>query len=83
MHLAMLDPETQELMDLDVPYIVIEGVVAEGDLIAYVGGGPTIASQVVVLDFTARSVEVVRESGSTEVDPASYSVPRAITYPDA
>jgi dipeptidyl aminopeptidase/acylaminoacyl peptidase len=80
-HLGILDPETGELIDLDVPHVVISGVVAQDDRIAYVGGGPAIAPQVVLLDFTARSVEVVREAGDPGIDPATVSVPEAIRYP--
>ncbi len=81
MHLAILDPETKELLDLDIPHVVIDGVVAEGDRIGYVGAGPTIAPQVVMLDFTARSVEVLRESDDAGVDPAYLSVPEAVDFP--
>jgi dipeptidyl aminopeptidase/acylaminoacyl peptidase len=81
MHLGILDPEPSELLDLDVPHVVIDGVVAEGDRIAYVGGGPTTAPQVVMLDFTARSVEVLRESDDAGIDPSYLSVPEAIDFP--
>jgi dipeptidyl aminopeptidase/acylaminoacyl peptidase len=80
MHLGVLDPDTGELLDVDVPHVVIDGLVAEGDRIAYVGGGPTIPAQVVLLDFTARSLEVVSESGASDVDPATYSIPEALWF---
>jgi dipeptidyl aminopeptidase/acylaminoacyl peptidase len=80
-HLGILDPETGELLDVDVPHVVIDGLVAEGDRIAYVGGGPTIPPQVVLLDVTARSVDVLRASGEITVDEASLSVPEALEVP--
>jgi dipeptidyl aminopeptidase/acylaminoacyl peptidase len=80
-HLGILDPETGELLDVDVPHEVIHGLVAERDRIAYVGGGPTIAPQVVLLDVTARSVDVLRTSGDAGVDDAFLSVPEALEVP--
>jgi dipeptidyl aminopeptidase/acylaminoacyl peptidase len=80
MHLGVLDPETGELLDVDVPHVVIEGLVAEGDRIGYVGGGPSTPAEVVLLDFTARSLEVLRSSGTSDVDPAMFSVPQAVSF---
>jgi len=77
-YLGILDPETGELVDVDVPHVVIEGVVADGDRIAYVGGGPTIAAEVVLLDVSARSVDVLRATGAADVDPTYLSVPEAL-----
>ncbi|TMC67260.1 MAG: S9 family peptidase, partial [Chloroflexi bacterium] len=54
---------------------------AEGSLIALIAGAPTIPSQVVCLDVTSRSVEVLRDSASVELDPALCSVPRQIEFP--
>jgi dipeptidyl aminopeptidase/acylaminoacyl peptidase len=79
--LGILDPDTGELVDVDVPHLVIERLVADGDRIAYVGGGPTIAAQVVLLDVTARSVDVLRATGDAELDPGYLSVPEALEVP--
>jgi dipeptidyl aminopeptidase/acylaminoacyl peptidase len=83
-HLAILDPDTGELLDLDVPHDAHEwgpGVDAGGTTILYVGGGAAIPNEVVWLDVTARSVEVLRSSADASVDAAFLSAPRAITFP--
>ncbi len=84
LHLAALDPETGELLDLDVPHTA-EGwgpsLVVEGETIVFIAGAPTIPPQVVWLDFGARSIEVLREAHTTDVDPAYFSVPRQIEFP--
>ncbi len=82
-HVALLDPETGELVDLDLPYTAIPApsIAAQGSHIVFVGGAPTVPHQVVHLDFSSRSVDVLRESERLEVDPAYLSVPRPIEFP--
>jgi len=83
-HLAILDPETGELLDADVPHDAHEwgpGVDAEGTTILYVAGAATIPSEVVVLDVAARSVDVLRSSADVPVDAGYLSEPRSITFP--
>ena len=81
---AILDAESGELLDLDLPHDALRwgpGVVAEGSTIVTIAGSATIANQVVWLDLGARSVEVLRESVSVPVDEPFLSVPRAIEFP--
>src|SRR5204863_9177929 len=82
-HAAILDPSTGELIDLDLPYtaIAIPFLAAEGSLIALIAAAPTIPSQVVCLDVTSRSVDVVRDSAVLELDAALCSVARQIEFP--
>jgi dipeptidyl aminopeptidase/acylaminoacyl peptidase len=81
-HVALLDPETGELIDMDLAHTAMNPyLVAEGDTVAFVGGSPTIPDQVVVLDVAARSVDVVRESERIEFDEDFLSLPRQIGFP--
>jgi len=81
-HVALLDPESGELIDLDVPQTAIRpSLDVEGDRVAFVGGGPSIPDQIVVLDVTARSIDVLRSSSSVEIDEGYLSVPRQIEFP--
>jgi dipeptidyl aminopeptidase/acylaminoacyl peptidase len=84
LHLAVLDPETGELLDLDVPHTA-EGwgpsLVVEGESIVFIAGAPTIPPQVVWLDFGARSIEVLKEAFTTDVDAAYFSAPCQIEFP--
>jgi dipeptidyl aminopeptidase/acylaminoacyl peptidase len=82
-HVALLDPEAGELLDLDLPYTAISfpSLAAEGSHILFIGSSPTIPPQVVLLDFTSRSVEVLRSSADRPVDPGYLSVPRQISFP--
>jgi len=81
-HVGILDGETGELIDLDLPYTAIgyPEVVAQGSRILFVGGAPTIPDQVISLDFTSRSIEVLRESDRIAIDPASVSIARPIAF---
>jgi dipeptidyl aminopeptidase/acylaminoacyl peptidase len=81
-HVAVLDPESGELIDLDVPQTALRPWLdVEGDRVVFVGGGPSIPDQVVLLDVTARSIDVLRSSSSVEVDEGYFSVPRHIGFP--
>jgi dipeptidyl aminopeptidase/acylaminoacyl peptidase len=82
-HLAVLDPGTGELLDLDLPYTAIgwPELVAEGTHVAFIAGAPSLPNAVVTVDFTSRAVEVLRVSEDVEVDPGVLSVPRMITFP--
>ncbi|HZD78997.1 MAG TPA: S9 family peptidase, partial [Actinomycetota bacterium] len=82
-HLAILDPLSGELLDLDIPYTCFDPpyVRARGSQVVFVGGGPTTPDQVVALDLDARSVDVLRESEQLSIDPAYLSVPRPIAFP--
>jgi dipeptidyl aminopeptidase/acylaminoacyl peptidase len=81
---ALLDPETSELHDLDVPHDALWSgpfIVAEGSTIVFVGGSATIPVQVVRLDVRSPSPEVLRSSAQVPVDTSYFSVPRAIEFP--
>ncbi len=82
-HVSVIDPRTGELLDLDLPYDAIDFpfIAAEGQTIAFVGGSADTPPQVVVLDFLARSVDVLKESDTITVGPAFLSAPRAIEFP--
>jgi dipeptidyl aminopeptidase/acylaminoacyl peptidase len=81
-HLAILDPETAELIDLDVPHSAMSPQLdVEGDRLAFVGGGPSIPDQVLLLDLTARSMDVLTSSATVDVDEGSFSIPRQIEFP--
>lgn len=80
-HLAILDPLSGELIDLDVPYTAMAPRLdVEGDRVVFVGGGPATPDEIVVLDVTARSIDVLRSSSSL-VDEAAISIPRQIEFP--
>jgi dipeptidyl aminopeptidase/acylaminoacyl peptidase len=81
-HLAILDPESGELIDLEIPYSAMwPDLDVEGDRVAFIGGGPSIPDEVVLLDITARSADVLQSSSSVDVDEAFFSVPRQIEFP--
>jgi len=81
-HLAILDPASGELIDVDVPHTAMSPRLdVEGDRVVFVGGGPAIPDEIVLLDVTARSIDVLRSSSSLEVDETSISIPRQIEFP--
>jgi dipeptidyl aminopeptidase/acylaminoacyl peptidase len=80
---AVLDPETHELRDLDVPHDAVSAlyVSAEGSTVLFTAGSATIPNQVVRLNVTSGSYEVLRSSAQAPVDTAYFSVPQSIEFP--
>jgi dipeptidyl aminopeptidase/acylaminoacyl peptidase len=82
--LAVLDPATGELMDLDLPHSALQygpQLAVDGSTVAFIAGAPDLPSQLVWLDFSSRSVEVIRESAHLPVDETYLSRPRQIEFP--
>jgi len=83
-HTAILDPETGELLDLDLPLDALRwgpGIRADGTTIVLTAGSATEPNQVIWLDFAARSIELLRLSTSVPVETGYLSVPEAIEFP--
>jgi dipeptidyl aminopeptidase/acylaminoacyl peptidase len=82
-HVAVLDPRSGELLDLDLPYDAIGDpwIAAEGQTMVFIGASASMPSQVVLLDFLSRSVDVLRESEEITVAAGYLSAPHAIEFP--
>ena len=84
-HVALLDPSSLELLDLDLPFSSAPWdtpqLAVEGQRIALIAGGPATPHGVVSLDFASRSVDVLKRSTALAVDPAYVSEPRHIEFP--
>ncbi len=81
---AVLDPETGELTDLDVPHDALwsgPSVDVAGSTIVFAAGSATIPTELVWLDFSARSVDVIKTTTESPVEQVFFSVPEAIEFP--
>ena len=77
--LGMLDPETGELTDADVPYSAFAGTVsADGTSITAVAGGPDVPESVIRLDAVTTRVEALRRELDEIPDAAYLPVPRQV-----
>jgi dipeptidyl aminopeptidase/acylaminoacyl peptidase len=95
--LGILDPETSELIDPDLPFSEFDdGVSAYGTIIAGVGGAPADANTVVTIDSATGAVTMLRaeiselpdrrflpEPRHTELEGPYGRVVHAIIYPPA
>ena len=82
-HLALLDPESGELLDLDLPYRSFEHgpAISAGATRSCSSPEPDMPSQVVWADLGSRAVEVLRESVEVRLDAADVSAPHQIEFP--
>ena len=79
MRLGLLDPETGELADLDLPYPVFDsGVSADGMSILGIAGGPAVARSLIRVDAATGAVEVLCPAMETVPDAAYLPVPRQV-----
>jgi dipeptidyl aminopeptidase/acylaminoacyl peptidase len=81
---ALLDPETRELEELELPYDSwwsTPYVVADGTTALLVAGSATLPNQVVLLDVPERETTSLKRSSDSPVDTSYFSVPRAVEFP--
>jgi dipeptidyl aminopeptidase/acylaminoacyl peptidase len=79
MRLGLLDPETGEIADLDVPFQeFISGVSADGSTIVAVAGGPLTSLAAVRIDVATGRSEVLRRESEEIPDPAYLPVPSQV-----
>jgi dipeptidyl aminopeptidase/acylaminoacyl peptidase len=80
MRLGVLDPETSELTDLDLPSLTafFPGLSASGTVIAGIAGGPTEPVSVVLVDTATSRVDVLRPELDDPPGQAYLPVPRNV-----
>jgi len=81
--LARLDTASGALAPIDNPYQEIRELRVQGETIAFLGGAPTIAAQVVRIDLAGGGQAVLARSIETVPDAGYLSVPHSIGYPSA
>jgi dipeptidyl aminopeptidase/acylaminoacyl peptidase len=79
MRLGILDPETSELADLDIPFGEFSpGLAADGTVIVGVAGGPREPLSVVAIDAATAKVTVLRREMDDVPDASYLPVPRPV-----
>lgn len=77
--LGILDPETSELTDLDIPFSEFSaGLSADGTVIAGVAGGPSEPLSVVGIDTANAKIAVLRREVDDVPDARYLPVPRQV-----
>lgn len=79
MRLGVLDPETGELADLDLPFPVFAPYLSgDGTSVLGIAGGPTTALSLVLVDAVTGEVEVLCEESDAAPDPGYLPAPRTV-----
>ena len=81
---GVLDPDSGRMEDLDLvldswwgsPYVR-----AEGERVVVVAGSATVPNQVLLIDVSAGTTEVLRTSAEVPVSTDRFSLPRAVEFP--
>jgi dipeptidyl aminopeptidase/acylaminoacyl peptidase len=82
-YLVLLDTENRNLEPVETPYSSISYVRADAGVGAVVfrGSSPTEPACIVRLDPSTGDHEVLRQSGTLELDPGYLSVPEPVEFP--
>jgi dipeptidyl aminopeptidase/acylaminoacyl peptidase len=77
--LGILDPETSELVDLDLPYSqILVGLATGGSMIACVAGGPLMADSLIKVDVATGEHVVLRTELDELPDERYLPVPKDV-----
>ncbi|MGC1196542.1 MAG: S9 family peptidase [Geitlerinemataceae cyanobacterium] len=79
--LAILDPATKQLRNIETSYTEISGLKAIGNNVLFLGASPTMASAIVQLDLVTGQHDILRPSSRLEIDPGYLSIPQPIEFP--
>lgn len=80
-HLAILNPQTQELKPIETPFTSISSLKLKGNCLYFNASSPTEATQLVRMDLETGNLEIIKRSSNLEIDPGYLSVPEAIAFP--
>ena len=81
--LALLNPETGELEDLDLPYTSIGNLSLSGNRLLTVASSPTLFPEIIEIELSTKTVNTIKTSTNLELDQAYLSVPETIEFPTA
>ena len=76
--LGLLDPDSGELTDLDLPYTLYGSVAVDGDTVLTTAASPVEAAAVLAVDLPTGTATVLRRSMTDPPDPAYLPQPRSI-----
>lgn len=79
--LAILDPTTPHLQNIETPYTEIAGLKAIGNDVLFLGASPTVATAIVQLNLETGQHDILRQSSSLDIDPGYISIPQPIEFP--
>ncbi|MFK3739118.1 prolyl oligopeptidase family serine peptidase [Massilia sp. TN1-12] len=81
--LARMQVASGAITPIDTPYEEIRELRVSGNTIAFLGGSPTLAAELVRMDLTQGTREVLARSIAQLPDVGYLSVPQSIRYPSA
>ncbi len=80
-YLAVLNPITKSLRNIDIPYTTISAVKASPGNAVLLAGSPTEPNSIIRVRLINGKVEVIRKSNISFVDPGYLSIPETIEFP--
>jgi dipeptidyl aminopeptidase/acylaminoacyl peptidase len=79
--LAILDPTTKQLENIETSYTEISGLKVIGNNVLFLGASPTLTTAIVQLDLVTGQHDILRQSSGLDLDPGYLSIPQPIEFP--
>lgn len=80
-HLAGLDPKSGSLLNYRLPYSHLANLRVAGDRALMIAGAPDRETELVAINLTTGSFDVICRSSPTDPDPRYTSKPQTICFP--
>ncbi len=81
-HLGEIDLQTKQFQEIKTKYTNISNLQAsDRGFVVFIGGSPTETTAVIKLDLETGSEQILKRTGSLQIDPGYLSVPEEIAFP--
>ena len=80
-YLGMLDCDTLEFNQIDLPFCTLVELHTIGSSLAFIAGQTTKPTALVTFDLNTMKLTKIREASEPSIDPKYYSIPETIEYP--
>ncbi len=80
-YLAMLDPVTKSLRNIDIPYTSISTVKASPGYAVLLAGSPTEPNSIIRVQLEDGKVELIKKASELKINSGYLSSPETIEYP--
>lgn len=79
--LALLEPDAGAFTPMLLPYSDLGGIQVRGRLAVMRAGAPAEPPALIAINLRTQQIELVRETGATDIPGAAFSLPEAIEFP--
>ncbi|MGB3533537.1 MAG: S9 family peptidase [Microcoleaceae cyanobacterium] len=80
-YLASLNPDSQQLQQIETSYTSISGIKVSNNQVLFLGSSPTKPATAIRLDLKTGEQQVLKCSSNLDIDSGYFSIPETIEFP--